>query len=385
MVRKFSRRVANPVMMIVALVYAACTAAPSLQSAQIPTPITTTLATSTPLSDSTRTPASTTAPSDDEIASRVSAVNPVTIYSGPGSDHPEVAILDAGANARVIETRDGGWMKITCPDNIAGSCWVSWDINALHFYEGPPITLTIPDPASLTTESASTTTSPDGRWETLVTQFEGVPLDGEAAFYYYAEFTVTSLEDGRTWTPVSKWYFVGLGQEYAPQPFHWSQDGRYLYFTSFFDLGGACVSMNIGETLNRLDLSDGSVAALQPPHAFRLLTISPDESKIAHLGGQSIINYTNHKNLVVREMATAYTEGIAGQESVLWEIPLDIDWPTAVTDLTWSPDGRKILVTTTTLADVGLCTKASATTWELDVKTGKLVEVSSTVFSTPAP
>jgi len=152
-------------------------------------------------------------------------------------------------------------------------------------------------------------------------------LDGETAFYYYVEFTVTSLEDGRTGTPVSKWYVVGLGQEHAPHPFHWSQDGRYLYFTSFFDLHGACVSMNIGETLNRLDLTDGSVSALQPPQAFRMLTLSPDETMMAHLGGQGIFNYSSQKILAVRELATAYTEAATGQESVLGEIPVDIDWP----------------------------------------------------------
>ena len=337
---------------------------------------------SEPAPTSTASPISTPT---TEIAPRVSAVISLTIYSGPGSEYPEAGTLEARANARLFETREGGWMNIECPNGITGPCWILWDMNVIHSYEGPPLTLDIPDPASLKIESTNSTTSPNGRWQALVTQTESVPLDGEFAFFFHTELIVTSLEDGRTWTPVSEWHVYGIGHEYSPMPYHWSQDGRYLYYTSLFDLHGACVSMNIGETLGRLDLTNGTVTALQPPHAFRLVSISPDETKIAYLGGQNIVNFTNHQILIVRELAQSYDERATGHDSVLWQIPLEIAWPTAVSEITWSPDSRKILVTATTLADEVLCTKASTTTWELDVETGEFFEVSKTVFPTATP
>jgi hypothetical protein len=319
-----------------------------------------------------------------ETASRISAVIPVTIYGGPGSEYPHKGTLEAGANARLLETREGGWMNFECPNDVTGRCWILWDMNAIHSYEGPPMTLNIPDPASLKIESMNSTISPDGRWQALVTQTESVALDGESAFFFYTELIVTSLEDRRIWKPVSEWHVYGIGHEFAPMPFHWSQDGRYLYYTSLFDLHGACVSMNIGESLDRLDLMDGTVTALQSPFAFRLLSISPDETRIAYLGGQNITDFTEQQNVIVRELKTAHTGGNAGQESVLWQISLDIAWPTAVSEIAWSPDNRKVMVTATTIAD-DICSKASSTTWELDIATGELVEVSSTIFPTPTP
>jgi hypothetical protein len=141
--------------------------------------------------------------------------------------------------------------------------------------------------------------------------------------------------------------------------------------------------MTIGERLNRLDLSDGSVSVLQPPYAFRLLAISPDDTLMAYLNGPGLFAYSQQNQLIVRKLATAYSEGAEGQESILWQIPLDITWPTAVTEIGWSPDGRHVLVTATT-AD-GICNKLSATAWELDVATGEFHEVSVTIFPTPTP
>ena len=143
--------------------------------------------------------------------------------------------------------------------------------------------------------------------------------------------------------------------------------------------------MNIGERLDRLDLTDGTVTSLQPPRAFRLLSISPDETRIAYLGGQSMVNFTNQQVLIVRELAQAYAESSTRQDSVFWEIPLGIAWPTAVSEITWSADSRKILVKATTLADEVLCNQASVTKWELDVETGEFVEVSNTIFPAATP
>jgi hypothetical protein len=142
--------------------------------------------------------------------------------------------------------------------------------------------------------------------------------------------------------------------------------------------------MNIGESLDRLDLRDGNVASLQPPGAFRLASISPDETLLAYLGGQSVVNFTREQVLVVRDLETAYGESAEGPDPVFWEIPLDIAWPTAAGELTWTPDGRKLRVTAPTLADEVLCNQAGESIWELDVETGVLNTIS--IFITePAP
>ncbi len=313
--------------------------------------------------------------SDDKNAWRISAVSPVTIYSGPGGEYPSAGILEAGANTRVLESIDGGWMNIVCPASISGSCWVLWDMNAIHSYEGPPVALNIPEPSSLEIEFANRTLSPDGRWQVLVTQSENVALDGEFALFFYVELIVSSLEDGTTWTPVSEWHVYGLGHEYAPIPFQWSQDGRYLYYTSLFDLHGACAYFyNISDYLNRLDLSDGSVAVLSPPYPHGILAISPDETMMAYLGDQG---------LVVRELAASYAAVVAGQASVTWQVPLDTVWPTQVSQIAWSPDNRRVIVTVSHWVE-GLCEIAGHSTWELDVETGAFM-ATSTFIPTPTP
>ena len=321
---------------------------------------------------------------EQEIRSRLSAISPVTIYSGPGTQHPSVGALEAGANAQVIETGEGNWMKIVCPDGIAESCWVLWDPNSIYFYEGPPITLNIPDPATLKFETVATETSPDGAWETLVTKSETVRLAAGAmdVWFFYVELKVTSQHDGRTWTPVSDWHAAGLGQEEPPQIFHWSKDGRFLYYTSLAYPDGACVFYdNIGESLDRLDLTDGSVAALQPPHARGVLAISPDETMIAYLYGE---NNSIERHLVVRELATAYGDDPSRQNAVKWEIALDLGWPTQVSEIAWTPDSKKVVVTVIEFSDY--CQPPTRIVdWKLDVETGEWAKISDSLFPTATP
>lgn len=319
-------------------------------------------------------------PSEEEIASRISTVSPVTIYRGPGSDYEEAGILDAGTNARVIETRDGNWLHIICPHGSIGNCWVLWDPNAIYLYEGAEITLDIPNPDSLQIVSTNTETSPDGRWEAVTTQSESMSF-GDEAWFFYVELKVTAQDTGRTWTPVSEWHAAGLGQEEAPQPFHWSKDGRFLYYSSLSYPDGACVFYdNIGDYLDRLDLTDGSVAAMQPPFPRGIVAISPSETMIAYLQRQP--DFSN-QHLVVRELATAYDDGDASQDSIKWQIPYDVVWPTQVSQIAWLWNSRKVLVTMTSVTDN--CLPASISNWELDVKTGKFVEVSSRVLPTATP
>ena len=305
----------------------------------------------------------------------------MTVYNGPGSQYEQSASIKAGTNARVLETREGNWIKIVCPHRTTVSCWVLWDPNAIYRYEGPELTLEIPDPASLKIVSSSTETSPDGRWEALTTRSENVSFAGDEASFFYVQLKVTSPDEGITWTPVSEWHAAGLGQEEAPQPFHWSRDGRFLYYTSLSYPDGGCVFYdNIGETLDRLDLSDGSVAGLQPPYARGIAAISPDETMIAYLNRQP--DFSN-QHLVVRELETAYSDGEASQDSIKWQIPYEVAWPTQVSKIAWLWNSRKVFVTLTSVGEN--CLPISAANWELEVKTGKFIQVSSTVFPTATP
>jgi hypothetical protein len=161
-------------------------------------------------------------------------------------------------------------------------------------------------------------------------------------------------------------------------PFHWSKDGRYLYYTSLVvpDVGCGFYA-NSGETLDRLDLSDGSVTAMQPPYSRWILSISPDETRMAYL------SFIDGYQLVVRDLAAAYTEGPGGENSIQWQIPLEILPPEVVSQIGWSPDGQKVLVRVSEIASD--CQPAQATEWELEVATGEFNEGTTMIYPTPTP
>ena len=321
----------------------------------------------------TTTAVPTPTPFIEEATKRwINPIYDVTIYSGPGREFAPSGILATGSAARVIAETWDDWIPIECPAGGGDSCWVQWDYNTIYSYEGAPITLTIPDPASLKIESTSTTLSPNGRWQAQITRSESVLLGGDAAWFFYVELKVTSLEDGTTWTSVSEWHVAGIGEEGPPRLFHWSLDGRYLYYTSTHDYHAACaVYDNIGDAFGRLDLSNGQVAFLPPPQPRGILTFSADETWMAYLSGPS---------LVIREVATAYAE--PSESSVKWQVPLNYSWNAQISSVAWSPDNKKVLVT----ADHRLegCDIAGTSSWELDVATGILTPITEFV-PTPEP
>jgi hypothetical protein len=183
--------------------------------------------------------------------------------------------------------------------------------------------------------------------------------------------------------PVSEWHVAGLGEEQAPRPFHWSKDGRFLYFTSLIYPDGACTFYNnIGESLERLDLTDGSMAAVQGYPALGIAAISPDESMIAHITAQPFIGGPRY-HLLVRDLETAYTKGGDMRGSTKWMIWLDKFPQENISRIAWSPDNRKVLVTVTEVADN--CQPSSVAEWELDVETGEFLQVSNTVLPTATP
>jgi hypothetical protein len=363
---------------IASLLLAACTTPPEAAvSTAVPIPSVTLKSSPTPIASPSATSTA------EAITSRMSAISPITIYSGPGKDYPQVGILESGASAQVTEAGEGDWMKMVCPDDIGDSCWISWDPNTFVLYEGPAVTLNIPDPATLKLETLATETSPDGRWEAQVTKSETVSFVAENldARFFYVELKVTSREDRSSWTAVSEWHAAGLGQEEPPTLFHWSKDGRFLYYTSLAYPDGACVFYdNIGNSFDRLDLTDGSVTALQPPQALGILAISPDETLIAYLHHETFVS---DQVLVVRELASAYGAD-GGQDSVKWQIPLDAAGFNKVSEIAWSPDSKKVVLTVTEFSDY--CQPpAGLVEWELDLETGEFVKISTTILPTATP
>jgi hypothetical protein len=320
----------------------------------------------TPKATATAQPTATAVPSPAPTATAVpsrwiSALSPVIIYSGLGRDYEAVDTLESGEAVAVLGDSQNNWIPVACPTSEMEGCWTFWDWAVLISYDGLPRTLNIPDPDTLEIVMTETAVSPDGRWQADISRTETIMADEGWVEFFYVELKVTSLSDGTTWIPVSEWHIGGLGEEGAPRVFHWSMNGRYLYYTSTFDLHGAECGLyyNIGDYFNRLDLSDGFVASLPLPQTLGILTIAPDETQIAYVSGPS---------LFVQDLEMAYKDGTPYQDSVKWQIPLDVVWPVQVSQIVWSPDNQLVLVTATLLGDD--CQLASRTTWALDVESG---------------
>jgi hypothetical protein len=297
----------------------------------------------------------------------LSAVSAVPIFDGPSETYTQVATLEAGEAVIVTGNILNDWFPVQCPEEVEGRCWIFWDYNSLYSYEGmEPLALTIPDPADLAVESTNTTLSPDGRWRVETSRTETVPLAGEYASFFYVETEVVSVEGSTTWTVASEWHAGGLGEEGAPGLFHWSGDGRYLYLIQTFDYHGVtCGLFEFGTAdLERLDLSDGSVASFLPPEPTGFRTISPDETWIA---------YKNGDLLIVRDLAAAFDEPERADDSITWQISLEQVGPDPVSNISWTADSANVLVQTTNMSEE--CQVLNTDTWELDMESGSFTQI----------
>ena len=164
-------------------------------------------------------------------------------------------------------------------------------------------------------------TSPDGEWR----------AEGMAAFFagggesYYARLSVTQTDGTVEWVAVDEWSGFGLGYT-TPQPFHWSRDGRYLYFTNRPVVDGCGVFVNALD-LQRLDLGDGSVSEMAPSLGL-WLSLSPDETTLAYVG-------YGGRGLVLRDLLTGIER----------ETVLDPGSSYAAGHVVWSPDGAALVLT----------------------------------------
>jgi ABC-type transport system involved in multi-copper enzyme maturation permease subunit len=164
-------------------------------------------------------------------------------------------------------------------------------------------------------------TSPDGKWG--VQGLVAFPVNGGGD--YYTQLKVKETEGTAEWTPVDEWSQLGLGYT-TPRPFHWSRDGRFLYFTNKPVPDGCGVFVN-GSDLHRVDLSDGRVTEVVPSSGL-WLSLSPDEMTLAYIG-------YGDRGLVLRDLAT-------GAER---ETKLNPGQDYAAGHIIWSPDGTALVLT----------------------------------------
>ena len=185
-------------------------------------------------------------------------------------------------------------------------------------------TTPVPTPNAVHMDIAtSSATSPDGQWvaETTV----ATPRSGDS---YYTNLTVTDTAGTSGWVMIDSWAPYGLGYT-VPRPFHWSNDGNYLYVTNEPVPDGCTLFVN-GSDLQRVDLSNGQVTRIVEPVGL-WLSLSPDETKLAYL------SWEGDRPLVVRDLAS-------GAENAI-KLPAggDANWQAG--NVVWSPDGDSLVVT----------------------------------------
>ena len=132
---------------------------------------------------------------------------------------------------------------------------------------------------------------------------------------------------GQHWVVESEQY-----EYYGLQPKHWSADGTYLYFASYFQgSGGGYDCMYVfAEGLYRLNLNDGSVSTIaQGPVTS---SFSPTDRRLA---------YEDWPNLIVRDLKTGD------------EIKINHEEDGSIGTLTWSPDGLELAYATCQENDSG--------------------------------
>jgi hypothetical protein len=187
-------------------------------------------------------------------------------------------------------------------------------------------------PKPVETESRTwSSASPDGEWSAQgLAEF---PVDPKMG--YYTQLKVVKADGTVQWTLVDEWLETGLGYT-VPQPFYWSPNGQYFYFTNYPSVDGCAVFVN-GTDLHRVDLADGSVVELAPSSGL-WLSLSPDETTLAYVG-------YGERGLVLRDLGT-------GAER---EIKLDPGQGYAAGHIVWSPDGAALALT--------LALKPCSTNW----------------------
>jgi hypothetical protein len=172
--------------------------------------------------------------------------------------------------------------------------------------------------------------SPNGRWlaETILGSIEQRTEDEIAAGVLHdqrrVQLVVRRFDGAVVWNAVDEVRPDGLGAD-TPQPFAWSADGLFLYFSNVVTPDGCAVYVSGGD-LWRLDLRNGAVTEILPRISM-VMALAPDETRIAYeaRGG----------DIVVRDLGT--------DEEMMIDLP-ERPGGAALGGLSWSPDGTRLLL-----------------------------------------
>jgi hypothetical protein len=161
--------------------------------------------------------------------------------------------------------------------------------------------------------------SPDGRWIA-----RGMREALSPACVDLTRLALMSANGTLQWTVWDDRQNCGLGATY-PRPFHWSQDGKYLYFTNEPTVDGCAPFVN-GSDLYRVDLATMQVEQLMPS-VGNAISLAPDEIRLVYLAYED-------RGLVLRRLDT-------GTEI---EMQLFQQGETAG-KIVWSPEGTSLMLT----------------------------------------
>lgn len=255
----------------------------------------------------------------DQLGHEPHWVNATQLIFSLYEDGPRLYDVNSGETFR-LDMPAGGWvLGVTPPADLPDWPESTSPANAADSEA------TMPDPADLTM-STEEMLSPDGLWQTSISQSEPVVINPNEGDKFYVLFTVT---DGNvTWTPVDEWRGYGLGYSW-PTVFAWSADGRYLYYTNRNAIDG-CSYYSNGTDLTRLDLQDGTMTELLPANTTLNLSLSPDESTLT---------YIDNGLFVLKTVATG------AEQSVMLSTG---EQPVQTGEIFWSADGKTAVFTLVT-------------------------------------
>lgn len=184
-----------------------------------------------------------------------------------------------------------------------------------------------PSPTAIILPPAETWSaqSPDGQWMAQGMMTAPFPA-ADGSEQYQTRLEVVNTAGTVTWTLADQTLNYGLGYT-TPRPFHWSADGRYLYFTNIAVPDG-CSLFHNGSDLYRADLSTGQVTEIVPPWVW-WLSLSPDEQTVAYIrwNGEAL-------ELTLRELTSGEERGMILEGKY-----------TQAGSLVWSPDGQAVMLT----------------------------------------
>ncbi|MFN8454274.1 MAG: hypothetical protein U0401_06285 [Anaerolineae bacterium] len=202
----------------------------------------------------------------------------------------------------------------------------------------PPTPIVTPTPTPQPSQTPTATTlppadtwsspSPNGQWTAQGMLTAPFPAT-DGSEQYQTRLEVVNTTGTVKWTLADQTLNYGLGYT-TPRPFHWSADGRYLYFTNLAVSDG-CSLFHNGSDLYRADLSTGQVTEIVPPGVW-WVSLSPDEQTAAYIpwNGEALL-------LTILNLATGNYREMTFEGKY-----------TQAGNIIWSPEGQALMLTLAT-------------------------------------